>query len=201
MDFLIAWIENSGGLWVYVAVLISSFAENVFTPLPGDTVTVFGAYLAGLGKVNPIGIHIAATIGGTAGFMGLYLFGKSLQNRGLRRGRLLGVKIEKISKMEKHFAKFGLLMVLFNRFLYGIRFVISIFAGMSRLNWKTTALLALLGTALWNVVLVYLGTMLGENWTAFKQILWEYNRYLLVALILVIVIISCIKLRPSNKTK
>ena len=188
MDFLINWIEDTGGLWVYLAVLVSAFGENMFTPLPGDSVTVFGAYLAGLGKVNAVGVYLASTIGGTAGFMGLYCIGKSLQSRGERRGKLLFIKIDGVYKIEERFDKWGYLLVLFNRFLYGIRFAVALFAGMSKLDWRRTTIFAFLSTATWNLVLVYLGVLLGENWGAFKEIMWRYSRIVIVVVMLGVVV-------------
>ncbi|NQS98042.1 MAG: DedA family protein [candidate division Zixibacteria bacterium] len=199
MDFLIDWIENTGGLWVYLAVMVSAFGENMFTPLPGDSVTVFGAYLAGLGKVNAVGVYIASTIGGTAGFMGLYVIGKSIQRRGERRGKLLFIKIDGVNKIEERFNKWGYWVILFNRFLYGIRFAVALFAGMSKLDWRRTTIFALLSTAAWNLVLVYLGVLLGENWGAFKEIMWRYSRVFLLAAVLGVMVYAGIRMIPRTK--
>ena len=199
MDFLINWIEDTGGLWVYLAVMVSAFGENMFTPLPGDSVTVFGAYLAGLGKVDAVGVYIASTVGGTAGFMGLYCIGKSVQRGGERRGKLLFIKIDDVCKIEVHFQRWGYLVILFNRFLYGIRFAVALFSGMSRLDWRRTAVFALLSTAIWNAVLVYLGVLLGENWGAFKEIMWRYSRIFLLAAILGVVVYVGIKIIPKHR--
>ena len=160
----------------------------MITPLPGDCVTVFGAYLAGLGKVNAVGVYIASTIGGTAGFMGLYVIGKSLQRRGERRGKLLFIKIDGVNKIEERFNKWGYWVILFNRFLYGIRFAVALFAGMSKLDWRRTTIFALLSTAAWNLVLVYLGVLLGENWGVFKEIIWRYSRIVLLVVVLGVVV-------------
>jgi membrane protein DedA with SNARE-associated domain len=187
MNFIINWIENSHEIWLYIAVFISAFAENIFTPIPGDTVTVFAAYLVGSGKISPIEVFIASTSGGIAGFMALYYFGRYLQRRGEQNGKLASVQMDKIRKVELSFQRWGYLTVLFNRFLYGIRFAVAIFAGMSKLDLRKTFSYALIGTAAWNILLIYLGIQLGERWGIFKVILWKY--YSILVLISAILIL------------
>ena len=176
METLLSWVENAKPIWVYLAVFFSAFIENVFTPLPGDTATVFGAYLAGMGRLSFAALYAAATIGGVAGFMGQYLLGRFVHALGEKRGRLLKVNMTSIAKIEGYFRKYGYLVILLNRFLYGLRFFVAIFAGMSKLPWIKTLLCAVIGTAVWNLLLVYLGWSLGENWGLFKTVMWKYNR-------------------------
>jgi len=183
MTKFLAWIDTLGEFWIYLAVLTASCAENMFTPLPGDTVTVFGAYLAGLGKASPAGIYTASTIGGTIGFMGLFYIGRFFIKKGERKGTFFGINLEGIERAGQSFEKWGYALIVFNRFLYGIRFAVALFAGVTKLDpWKTAAA-AFISTALWNIVLVYLGVTLGENWDGFKEILWKYNRIIIPAVL------------------
>ena len=184
MTKFLDWIDGLEEFWIYIAVLISSCIENMFTPMPGDTVTVFGAYLAGLGKANPAGVYAASTIGGTIGFMGLFYMGRFFIKKGERKGAFLGIKLEGVEKAGKSFERWGYYLIVFNRFLYGIRFAVAIFAGISKLNPRKTAAAAFVSTALWNIILVYLGVTLGENWEGFKEILWKYNRFIIPAVVL-----------------
>lgn len=179
MTNFLNWLDTLSETYLYIAVLVSSFVENMFTPLPGDTVTVFGAYLAGTGRADPFLIGVFATIGGTAGFMGLFLVGRYFIKRGEVKGKFLGIKLEKIEKAGASFNKWGYWVVAFNRFFYGLRFAIALFAGLSRLDIKRTLIFALAGTILWNIVLVYLGSTLGANWDAFKGVIWSYNRIII----------------------
>ena len=179
MDFLIDWLQHSGGIWFYFIVFLSSFAENLFTPLPGDTVTVFAAYLAGRSNFNLIGVFISGTMGGTAGFMGLYMIGGLLHKRAEKKERIFKIPFETIDAVSLRFKKWGYLIIVFNRFLYGVRFAIALFAGLMKLPWGKVLIYALLGTIVWNAVLVYAGGVLGENWEAFNNYIWKYNRYFL----------------------
>lgn len=187
MEVLTEWIEGTGGVWTYILVFAGALIENVFTPLPGDTATVFGAYLGGLGRLSFIGIHLAATAGGTLGFMAQYAIGRYIRRRGEIRGRALGIKINSVEKVGVYFRRWGYWVILLNRFLYGMRFFVGIFSGMFNLPWKLVLLLAFAGGALWNLILVHLGMTLGKNWAVFKEIMWKYNRFALAAIIIVII--------------
>jgi len=181
MSSLINWIDSQQEFWVYLAVGLCSLAENLFTPFPGDTCTVFGAYLAGLGKAHPAGIYLASTIGGTIGFIGLYLTGRLFIRKMEGKDRLFGMNSDTYAKISRSFKKWGYWVIVFNRLLYGLRFAVALFAGFAKLDLRKTIAAALIGTALWNIILVYLGMQLGENWAVFKEVLWKYNRIILAA--------------------
>jgi len=181
LSTLIEWADSLGEFWFYLALGFCSLLENLFTPFPGDTCTVFGAYLAGLGKVNAWGVFLASTAGGTIGFTGLYLIGRFAVKKMEGKGKFLGLSTASYNKISCSFQRWGYGIVIFNRLFYGVRFAIAIFAGFTRLNLGKTIAAALLGTALWNILLVYLGMELGENWQTFKSILWKYNRVILSA--------------------
>lgn len=184
MTQILEWIDGQPEFWIYVLVGVSSLIENMFTPMPGDTVTVFGAYLAGIGQANAVGIYLASTLGGTLGFMGLYMIGRLFIKRSERRGKFLGIGIKSIEKVQISFTRWGYWLIVSNRFFYGIRFAVALFAGFAKLNYKKTLAAALVGTAIWNVFLLYLGMVLGENWDTFKVVLWKYNRLILAGVLI-----------------
>jgi len=196
LEFLIDSLKTSGGFWFYFIVFISALAENLFTPLPGDSVTVFGAYLAGKAEFSLVGVFISSSAGGTLGFMGLYIVGRLLHRRAQRREKILGVKFEVLQKIRRKFKRWGYLIVLFNRFIYGLRFAIAIFAGIMKLPWLKVLGFSFIGTVLWNAVLVYVGGTLGENWDQFKEVLWKYNRFFIAGMIIIIVTAAFIKFYP-----
>lgn len=201
MTGFLAWIDTLDEFWIYLTVLIASLAENMFTPLPGDTVTVFGAYLAGLGKVDPLGVYFASTIGGSAGFMGLFYLGRFFIKKGERKGTIWGIRLDSLDRAGESFAKWGYYLIVFNRFFYGIRFAVAIFAGVSKLDARKTAVAAFVSTALWNIILVYLGFTLGDNWEGFREILWKFNRIIIPAVLLGLIVYLIISLQNYNRNR
>ena len=63
---------------VYLLLGLSAYVENIFPPIPGDTITAFGAFLVGLGKLHFMGVYLATTFGSLLGFLTLFWLGRFL---------------------------------------------------------------------------------------------------------------------------
>ena len=169
---------------IYLCLAASAFVENVFPPIPGDTITAFGAFLVGIGKVGFVGVYVSTTLGSVVGFMCLFWLGMHLGRTYFVERDFWFFKAQDIVKAETWFRKWGYLLILINRFLPGIRSVISISGGISGLRPTKATLLALVSSALWNLIWILLGYSIGSNWTVISQtmskILSRYNTIVLV---------------------
>jgi membrane protein DedA with SNARE-associated domain len=172
---------------LYVMLSVSAFVENVFPPIPGDTITAFGAFLVGSGRLSFFGVFISTTLGSLAGFMFLFWIGNLLGRRFFIERDLWFFKAEDIVRAEKWFKKYGYLLVLLNRFFPGIRSVISIAGGISRLSTLKVGLLALVSSAIWNLGWISIGFALGTKWDLVR----ERMGYLLGRYQMAIVILGC----------
>lgn len=175
---------------VYFLLGLSAFIENIFPPIPGDTVTVFGAFLVGTGRLNFIGVYLSITLGSLLGFMTLFMAGAYLgRDHFIKRDHNFFRK-EAIIKAEDWFRRYGYFIILLNRFLPGIRSVISISGGVSGLNRRSVTVLALISCASWNLIWILFGYMLGNNWEEAKDILSVlFLRYNISVTILFLVLI------------
>jgi len=170
---------------IYLCLATSAFVENVFPPIPGDTITAFGAFLVGIGKVGFMGVYVSTTLGSVCGFMCLFWLGLHLGRTYFVERDLWFFKAEDIARAERWFHKWGYILILFNRFLPGIRSVISISGGISRLKGGKVALLALVSSGVWNLIWILLGYSIGSNWKAISQTMSKImSRYNMVVLIL-----------------
>jgi len=201
-DQLMNWIMQLPSLSIYLFLGISAFVENVFPPVPGDTVTVFGAYLVGRGFVGFFGVYIATTIGSLVGFMTIYFLGLKLGRPFFEKPRVTKIfSLENLNKVEGYFNKYGLGVIAANRFLPGIRSIISIFGGIAKLKWWKVAIFALLSCSLWNGLLIYAGYLLGDNWKDIEFYLSRYNTIVLSIIGLLIIIFITYKAVNYYKNK
>jgi len=179
LDAFLNFLNSLPDYLIYLLLGLSAFVENVFPPVPGDTVTAFGAFLVGTHKLNFFGVYLATTLGSLAGFMSLFWIGTFLGRRFFLERDFLFFKAEKIIRAEEWFRRFGYLIILFNRFFPGIRSVISIAAGITKLRPLSVAFLALVSCSLWNLIWIVSGYMLGSNWTIVRDrldlIMARYN--------------------------
>jgi len=170
--------------YIYFALGFFCILENLIPPVPGDTVLVFGAFLVGKGVLNLLWVCISTILGTFLGFMLLFWIGTVLGDRFLK-GDIWFFKRSDIERAIKWFERYGYLFVLINRFLPGIRSVISISAGITKLRPSMVAIYCLIGSALWNGIWIYMGYLIGKNWQFFSSAVSDMiKRYQISILIL-----------------
>ncbi|MFZ0390855.1 MAG: DedA family protein [Calditrichia bacterium] len=182
MDSLVQYIQQADPAWAYTLLFLSAFVENIFPPIPGDTVTVVGAYLVGKNVLNYWGVLLSTTAGSILGFMGIFGLAYLLEWRFLERLHFKWVSPKKITRVEKYIHRYGYWVILLNRFLSGVRSVISLVAGLSKMKTVRVFILALISCLVWNAALIYGGSTLGKNWKDIIDFLKSYNRILMIGL-------------------
>jgi len=190
LDRFLDLVNSLPDFLIYFLLGLSAFVENVFPPIPGDTITAFGAFLVGTERLHFFGVYLSTTLGSLLGFMFLFWVGGLLGRRFFVERDLWFFKARDIMRAENWFRKYGYLLILLNRFFPGIRSVISISGGISRLRTFRVALLALISCAVWNLIWIAFGYMLGTNWELAKErmayVMLRYNFAVFVLLAAVI---------------
>ena len=176
METIITFLQQLNPLWVYCAVFLIAYIENIFPPAPSDIIIVAGGYLVGIGHIDFWPALFIATAGSTTGFMTMYQIGDWFGDRIIETGKIKFLPLEAVHKVENWFRKYGYWLIVVNRFLSGTRAVVGFFAGMSEVKFTPTAILCFVSALLWNSILVYAGTLLGENWDAIGLYLSTYSQ-------------------------
>ena len=189
-DSFLQFIKGIDSSYLYPALFVSAVLENLIPPIPGDTVTLFGAYLVGIGQLHFSGVFAATALGNFTGFMLLFFLGRFLEKEFFLNRNFRYFPKEGLLKAEKWFQQFGYMIILFNRFLSGARSVISIFAGISDLKTGRVALYCLISCLVWNGMLVYAGYKAGKNWGAITVFLKQYNEIVLIIIIAGVIIFA-----------
>ncbi len=141
----------------------ASILENLIPPVPGDSVVLFGAILSSRGYLSPISVHISTALGGSAGFYFLFHFAHKHGRNFFIDGKIPFFRKEYIFAAEKRFASSGCYIVLINRFLPGVRSVISVTAGILNLSKIKVFIFCLISSFVWNGILTYGGYFLGNS--------------------------------------
>lgn len=171
----------------YFYVFLFMTIESSFIPFPSEIVVPPAAYIATVDHtMNIWGVGIAATLGALAGsiinyllavWIGrpiVYAFARS------RMGAVCMISPEKVKKAEDYFDAHGAVSTFIGRLIPVIRQLISIPAGLARMNFGKFCLFTTLGAAVWNVILCWLGWFLGQfvSKEDLFQKIEEYNQYL-----------------------
>lgn len=179
---LARWVTETVYTLGYWGVAVLVTLENVFPPIPSELILPLAGFLAGQGRMNLLGVLLAATAGSLAGAYLLYGVGRGLGEGRIRRftarfGRWLLVDEDDLDQAFRWFAGHSGHSVLIGRLIPGVRSLISIPAGIACMSlWRFTLWTAL-GSAVWNGVLIGLGWWLGNRW----QVVGDYVNLLTYA--------------------
>lgn len=201
MEEIIIQLINEYG---YFAILFLIALENIFPPIPSEIILCFGGFATVKTELHMGNVILFATVGSVLGAIALYYVGKFLDKDKLERvvtgkiGKVLRIKISDIEKTEKWFRRRGRDAVLIGRCIPIIRSLISIPAGMTRMPIKQFMIYTILGTAIWNTILVSLGRIAGSNWQLISNIIDTYAKIIAIAFIIIIIIIIKKKNEKSN---
>jgi len=168
----------------YVGLALLMFAETVFPPIPSEAVLPLAGYLVQRGEFAFLAVLATSTAGSVVGAVLLYEAarhgGRPFAHRFLRTAR---IGPEKLEEAERWFARRGALVVLFGRFVPGVRSVVSLPAGLLRMPRLTFLALTVLGSAIWNTLLVGAGYVLGSQWERVSEVIGPISTPLLVAVV------------------
>lgn len=196
------WITNIMEQFGYAGIFFMMALENVFPPIPSEIVLPFGGFMTTNSDLTVTGVIITATCGSVLGAIILYGIGLLIDVERLEKivdrwGHIIRIKKEDIRKADKWFDKYGYWTVLFCRMIPLIRSLISVPAGMSNMNFTLFLLFTLIGTLIWNVILIMIGVVLGENWSSILEFMDMYSTitYSLIAIGIVIVAVLFVRKR------
>lgn len=192
-DWIIEFITNYG----YVSIFFLIMIENVFPPIPSELILTFGGFITTYTSMTVPGVIIASTAGSIVGAIILYGIGYLINPFTIERivdrwGHILRLKVEDIHKASGWFQRYGNFTVFFCRMIPIIRSLISIPAGMARMNKGFFLIFTTLGTVIWNTVLVISGAWLGESWGLVLQFMATYSHaiYLILIILALVLIVS-----------
>lgn len=172
----------------YVGIIFLMFVENVFPPIPSELIIPLAGYMVTKDELTFLGVVIAGTIGSVLGALPLYYLGKTIEEKRLRSwidnyGRWLTISCRDVDRSKKWFEEYGVWTVLFCRLVPGVRSLISIPAGVQRMNPATFLVASTAGMALWTTVLTSAGYLLGSNFTKVEEYLDPISYFLVGGLI------------------
>jgi membrane protein DedA with SNARE-associated domain len=189
MHEIAKWIVDAIGGVGYAGIFILMFLESTFVPVPSEVVMIPAGYLAQKGEMN----FIIATLMGVLGSLGGALFNYYFAAKYgrvflLRYGKYILLSPEKLEKLEHFFNKHGEISTFSGRLILGVRHLISLPAGYARMNLIKFSAYTTLGSAIWVLVLMFLGYFVGSNEALIEHYLGRATMIALGVIVLIAVI-------------
>ena len=185
VEQLLEWLSAAPAALVYLAIALAAALENIVPPIPADVIVLFGGVVAGQGVVNVWLVFLGVWLANVGSALLVYLFGLHYGESFFkgRWGKLL-LQPQQLEQLDSFYRRYGVRVIFVSRFLPMFRAVVPVFAGVSRLGFWRTALPMAAASGLWYGMLVYLGSVAGQNWREIVDTLSGAGRWLwIVALV------------------
>jgi membrane protein DedA with SNARE-associated domain len=169
LDKLTEWATGIVEQLGYGGVAMLVAIENVFPPIPSEVVLGLAGYTASTGDAQVVGMIIAATIGSVVGALVLYGLAAAIgpvrvRAITIRYGTWIGFGEADLDRAEEWFDRRSRSAVLLCRCIPLIRSLISIPAGFRRMPIVTFTAFTLIGSLVWNTILIVAGYVLADQW-------------------------------------
>ncbi len=187
VDEILRYLEqHQDGPIGYVVLALASAIEYLVPPFPGDTIALFGVFLAATAGYNPVLVHLTLTSAATLGGLASYGFGRAIGEREERWPRFMrGQRTKRaLETVRRRFKKHGAIYLALNRFVPVLRGVFFIGAGMAELPVAKVALYGAASAAVWNAILLALGYAVGESFDQLRGYVERYTSIVLIAVFL-----------------
>ena len=185
IEILFIWISNLISAIGYFGVFILMVMESMIFPVPSEAVMPFAGYLASTGRFDFILVLVISTTGTLVGSLISYYIGLKGEYLIRKYHKLLLLNEHHLDYTNKFFIRNGSKTIFIARFIPVIRHLISIPAGMGKMDLKKFIVYTLLGGFIWNFILTYFGYKLGENW----RLISNYSKIIDIFIIALIIIV------------
>ncbi|SFD51994.1 DedA family protein [Bacillus sp. UNCCL81] len=199
------WIIETMDTFGYLGIFLLIALENIFPPIPSEVILTFGGFMTTESSLSKLGVIFFSTLGSVIGAIILFWIGtlldiKTLEKIVERWGHFLRLTKKDVHKADEWFSKYGVWTVFFCRLIPLIRSLISIPAGMARMNFWIFLLFTTLGSLIWNTILVLVGASVGASWEKIVEYMDLYSSiiYGILAIGLVVLIFLFIKKRKRS---
>jgi membrane protein DedA with SNARE-associated domain len=178
MHELIQWLVDTIGAMGYAGIFLLMAMESSVFPIPSEVVMPPAGYLAQQGKMNMGLVILSGTLGSLTGAYANYFVARWLgRPLVIKYGRYVWITEEHFNRVESFFLRHGEISTFIGRLLPVIRHLISIPAGIARMNHIRFTLYTTLGAALWVSILSWIGYFIGQE----KELILRYSHEAVLA--------------------
>jgi membrane protein DedA with SNARE-associated domain len=201
MDFIQTLFDWYMANLNYFTIALLMLIESTFLPLPSEIVIPFAAYKAAQGDLNVFIAVIVGTIGALSGSMInytlAYYLGRPIVYKfaGSKLGRIFLLSEERVKNAEDYFIRNGKTSTFIGRLVPGIRHLISIPAGLAKMNLRDFMLFTFIGAGMWNIILAIIGYYL----YAVRDQIFPYVGHILLGVGVIFIVYLIIKSKKNAK--
>ena len=185
MQGALDWLTAVPPAVLYLVLAVVAAIENVFPPVPADTVVAFGGFLAARGQATLAGAFLATLGGNLAGARGMYAAGRRFGAERLATRLAAGGSA---TRLRDFYGRYGMIALFVSRFLPGVRALVPPFAGALRLPaWRV---MLILGTAsgIWYGAITMIAYRVGADWPTLEAKMRQWQHLLVIGAAIVAIL-------------
>jgi membrane protein DedA with SNARE-associated domain len=187
MTEIINFIVQTVSAWGYPGIFILMAIESSFIPLPSEIVLIPAGYLVQKGEMNGFLVLLNSTFGSLFGALVNYYLALWVGKPFLYKyGKYFFISPESLGKTEHFFKNHGSISTFSGRLIPVIRHLISIPAGLARMNLVKFSFYTTIGAAIWSAILIVLGYVIGEN----EELIHQYLQIITAILLFFLTIFA-----------
>jgi membrane protein DedA with SNARE-associated domain len=187
LELWFGWVLTGG----YIGIIVLMAMSSSPLPVPAEVVIPPAAFLAAQGKLSFTGVILAGTLGAYLGAAAMYWISRWIgRPLVLRFGRFVLLTPRKLEEAERWLARYEAAGVFFARILPVVRHLISIPAGIVRMNFSVFSGVTVIGSTIACSILAYLGERayhwepeLLSNPEALVHFIREQSRWIFLAVV------------------
>lgn len=186
-DDLIGRLLALPPLAVYGVLAALAAVENVFPPVPADSVIAVGAFLTVDGRGTALGVFLVVWAANVLSAALVYLAARTV-GRAFFRGRI-GRRLlrrEALARIERLYERHGTWAIFASRFIPGVRAVVPAFAGVAGLDAVRALVPLTLASAIWYGTLTFAAASFMRNLATIREFM-THVQGVLIAVVLVAV--------------
>lgn len=168
-------IFDYGPFWVYGVIFLACFIENILPPFPGDSFIVAAGGLVAVDRIDFAATSFVVISGGISSVMLLYLLGRNFGRDFFMRKNFKYFSADDIANVERQFNKWGVVILIFSRFIVGFRSALALVAGISRFQIEKMFIFSLISYVLFTGLLMYGAIKFVENLDIIRHYFRTYN--------------------------
>jgi membrane protein DedA with SNARE-associated domain len=186
----------------YFGVFLILLLEMIGIPFPAETTLTLSGIEWTQGTFSIIPLLIAATVGNAIGSGIAYWIGRLLGRPVIVRwGKYVGITNERLDKANVTFQKYQTTVVLFSKFIAGIRVLVPYLAGINKMSFGLFTLYTTVSALVWSAVFIILGKYLGIEWSRYHQVLHQYLVPGIIVLAILVAVWYTRKVRAKKRSK
>lgn len=173
----------------YLEIFLLMIIESIGFPVPSEIILPLAGYYSSQGITNPVYVIIISTLGSIIGSIIDYFIAFKLGIPFLHRyGKIFGLTIDRLNKLNLWFSKYGTFSVFMFRFVPEFRALISFPAGIASMQILKFLISTFLGNIIWDSILVWIGFTFPSTWELLINIVYKYLIYITILLAIGIIL-------------